>query len=391
MSNKNAVLILSFSDFESLELTLAVHSKFFPLEVNGERVKLYILQNGRGSYDCERTYTVAKRYSDLFPEDIVVVDDINPGVPYFSIKKLLNDERFKDVDLVAKLDDDVFPLTSSWLKDLYETFIQKEREIGDELAYVTSLVNNNPYGFNKLLDVMGLRDKFEETYSRVHFVGASPEHNYAPYQLLQKGEVSDGGFGTIWKLPYLARWIHKESTLCPEEFIKATRGLPTVEIYSKKRYSINCVFMRKELWDNIDNGVDSDDELMLQKYCIRNNRKIFANLSVPMCHLFFYTQRFENKDLMPLIVEKYTEWLKLPFPIALCSDKAIENENRLRFLERKISEKVIRRGALKDKVLAIKNQIKNVLPRNSLLYRLSRYIYQLLKRSYRAKKKIKRS
>lgn len=383
MNNGIAVLVLAFADYESLEISLAVHSKFFPLVVNGQRVRLFILQNGRGTYDCERTYRVAKRYSDLFPEDIVVIDDVKPGIPYFSIRSLLNDDRFKDVEFIAKLDDDVFPLTADWLTELYNTYSRKEQEIGEKLAYVTSLVNNNPYGFNKVLDIMDLRETYKSKYSRVHSVGIQGDHVHSPYRLAQKGEVGDGGFGTIWRLPYLARWIHQETTLCPDKFIAATRGLPTTEINSKNRYSINCVFMRKKLWNDINNGDDYDDELMLQKYCIKNDKKIFANLAVPMCHLFFYTQRFENKDLISLIVERYSQWLDLPFPIALCSDKKLENENRLRFLEKLISDGAVKGKPLKLKFMKAKDWIKGVLPKNSFLYDGCRGGYVVMKKAYK--------
>ena len=77
---------------------------------------------------------------------------------------------------------------------------------------------------------------------------------------------------------------------------------------------------------------------MWQKYCYHYNKKIIANLAVPMIHLFFFTQRFENKDLLPKIREVYTEYTSLPFPISLCSNKELELERRLQFIEDKINK-----------------------------------------------------
>ena len=126
-----AIVILAYSDYESLELTLAVHAKFLPYLNEGKRIKIYILQNGRGTYDCERTYKVAKRYEDLFPKDIEVVDWIAGGIPYFSIKKLFQSPNFSDITHVIKLDDDVFPLTVDWVESLWKCYQVSEEKYGE--------------------------------------------------------------------------------------------------------------------------------------------------------------------------------------------------------------------------------------------------------------------
>jgi len=72
-------------------------------------------------------------------------------------------------------------------------------------------------------------------------------------------------------------------------------------------------------------------------YCKENNKKIIAGLNVPFVHLFFYVQRDENRDLIPVIRDYFQSRLDLPFPISLCPIKEYENENRLRFLEKKRS------------------------------------------------------
>ena len=90
IKNKTAIVILAYADFESLEISLACHSRF--LDSNS---KIFILQNGRGTYDCERTYNVAKRYEILYPNNIEVVDDIPPQRPYYAIKQLLDSDRLK--------------------------------------------------------------------------------------------------------------------------------------------------------------------------------------------------------------------------------------------------------------------------------------------------------
>ncbi|WP_432633777.1 hypothetical protein [Brachyspira sp.] len=110
--NKTAIVILSYADFESLEISLAMHSKY-----NSHNADIFILQNGRETYDCERTYRVAKRYENLYPKQIKVVDWIKPQKPYFSIRELLNSEVMSKYEYICKVDDDTFPLTVNWLNN----------------------------------------------------------------------------------------------------------------------------------------------------------------------------------------------------------------------------------------------------------------------------------
>ena len=73
--------------------------------------------------------------------------------------------------------------------------------------------------------------------------------------------------GAIWRYPYIARWLHKKTTLDVERYISATKGLGVEALNAKERYSINCLFFRKELWNEIGSKFDdTDDELLLQKY-----------------------------------------------------------------------------------------------------------------------------
>ena len=80
---KIAIILLSYADYEALEISLAAYTKHMK-----PNYKLFILQNGRGTYDCERTYRVALRYKVLCPDNIEVVDWIKPQEAYFAIKEL---------------------------------------------------------------------------------------------------------------------------------------------------------------------------------------------------------------------------------------------------------------------------------------------------------------
>lgn len=327
IKKNTAIIILAYADFESLEISLACHAKFMDKDS-----KIFILQNGRGTYDCERTYNVAKRYETLYPNNIVVVDDIPPQKPYYSISQLLNSDRLKDFDYICKLDDDVFPITDGWFEHLCDTYVKQKDIYGASLGYVTSLVNNNPWGAKRVLEFTGLYEEYINKYSRDHYVGFAKDDKYVPIRFVPKGQFDDGGAGSIWKLAYLARWIHNETTLKPEQFISSTVGRGVEEVSNNERYSINCMLFEKDFWNKIDIG-SPDDEHQTLVYCKTYDKKIIADLEVPMVHLFFYPQRNENKDLINPIREYYQKWLDLSFPISICPDKLIENENRLRYLE----------------------------------------------------------
>ena len=324
-----AIVILAFADYESLELALASHAKF---SVN-MGIPIFILQNGRGTYDTERTYSVGVRYQKLFPDSIKVITHIPAQRPYKALQQLFEDKIFSKYNYIIKLDDDVMVLTEDWINKLIDCYINSFIKDGDKLAYVTSLVNNNPYGFKKIID--NCEDLASEYYSylaRPHCIGLSPNDNYNPYRLVSKDTIYGGGFGTIWQLPYVARWLHEKTTLRPEYYIEITKGLKTEEVNSRERYSINCMLFRKDLWTAISDG-NTDDEQMLHEYCLLKRKTIYADLSIPMVHIAFYSQRSEIRDMIPLIKSVYTEFLSLHFPISLCQDRLIEIENRLRFIE----------------------------------------------------------
>lgn len=326
---KTAIVLLAYADYESLELALATHAR----HTVDSGLPIFILQNGRGTYDTERTCAVGKRYEALFPGTVRLVTHIPPQEPYTAIQKLLHDPLFAAYDYVIKLDDDVMTLTPDWVDKLIDCYVQAYAQSGDRLAYVTPLVNNNPFGFKRLIESSDeLSREYFARLARPHRIGCGPEDSFNPYRLVAKEEIYDGGFGTIWQLPYIARWLHEKTTLRPDDYIRLTRDLPTVQVDANQRYSINCMLFAKGLWDDMREG-GGGDEHMLHAYCLLHKKEIYAVLSVPMVHLAFYSQREEIRDMMPKIREVYTAYLALPFPIAICGDRMIEIENRLRFME----------------------------------------------------------
>jgi hypothetical protein len=320
-----AIVMLACRDYEAMELSLACHAAYLP-----EGVPFFILQNCRGNYDAERTLAVARRYERLFPRTITVIDEFAPAAPYHSIAALLASKRFADVDVVCKVDDDAFPIAHGWLDTLIHCWTEALSQSNRALAYVTPLINNNIWGFPQTLDAMDLRDAFFAEAAIEHRVGDSGGN--APAQIVSASEIHTGTCGTIWGYPHIARWLHDRTTLDPDSFIAATRGLGPVEVPNQDRYSIGCILFRKELWAQIDDG-GRDDEHMLQQYCKRTKHRIVCARSVPFVHLAYYSQREENRDIVEEARELYEERLGHPFPIGMRKTRLLEIEARLRWLD----------------------------------------------------------
>lgn len=328
---KVAVLMLAFSDFESMEISLAAISK----TIESDDFKLFILQNGRNTYDCERTYRVAKRYENLFPKNIKVVDWITPNKPYFSILEFVKSSVMEKYDYICKIDDDTFPLRKDWLDKIIDCYDKSKNKLGESLAYVTGLVNNNPWGFLETMQIFDLEDEYIKKITRSHLAGSQYDER-EPLMLLEANHIYTGCCGTIWRNPYIARWLHEKTSFVPQEFIDKTKSLEYKEVDETKRYSINVIMFEKIFWKEIYLKNNSDDEHMCREYCIENNKKIMADLSNPFVHINFFSQREENRDLLLKFRKVYEDWLQLPYPISMCPNKDYENENRLRYIEEKI-------------------------------------------------------
>jgi hypothetical protein len=326
-----AIVILACRDYAALELALASQMAYRP-----PGVPFYVLQNCRGGYDAERTLGVARRYERLFPGVVNVVDDIVPGDPYRSIKRLLSKPEFSEIDLVCKVDDDAFPIEHQWLHHMVEAYESAERGNGRKLAYVTPLINNNGWGFPQVMRAMNLEQEYFATQAHPHFVGAGTSGRF-PLRIIPAEQIETGTNGTIWGYPHIARWLHERTTLHPDAFIAATQGLEPCDVPAQSRYSIGCILFHKSLWDEIDDG-GHDDEHMMHMYCERNDLRIVCVRRVPFVHLAYFSQREENRDIVDAAQALYGSRLGHPFPLALHADRERENEARLRWLEERLTE-----------------------------------------------------
>jgi hypothetical protein len=359
--NDSAIVMLAHSDYESLEISLAAHAKFLP-----QGVKFFILVNGRGSYDCERTLRVAKRFESLYPLSVEVIDDIKPQEPYYALKKLLESNRMRSYRYICKVDDDTFPITSDWFDQLCSVYENTYSRYGSNTAYVSGLVNNNPFGFKALLEqCSSLNSDYFAHIAREHLAGreGSSSSYYPPARIISASEIDDDICGTVWRYSYIARWLHERTSLQPEFYKEIVKNLPDVYLGSK-RYSINCILFNKDYWSLIeapDSEFPTDDEFLSEQYCRDNKMIIMVRLSVPLVHLFFFTQREENKDLVDIFRTVYSEWLGLPYPISIQSNRLLEIESRLRSLERSMQSQVFKKRRITFKERAKRNKLLRTL------------------------------
>ena len=370
IKNKTAIVLLACYDYESLEIALTSYCKYLSMDT-----KLYILQNGRGTYDCERTYRVAQRFENLYPNNIKVIDSIEPQKPYFAIRELINSKELEKYEYICKVDEDSFPITHDWLDKLCESYERNYYVYGNNLAYVSPLINNNPFGFKQIIEnSRNLKEEYFKKIARDHKAGVNsgPKEYKAEY-ILQKNEIDGGECGTIWRYSHIARWLHEKTTLFPDNFIKMTSSLEDIEI-GNIRFSINCILFAKYFWNDICSYYDSllsdDDEHLSYLYCKKSGKKTIMCQSIPFVHLFFLKHREENRDLLLKIRVLYQKRINPSFPISMMINKEYELEDRLRYIEEKIN-KISQKNKIK---IPLKNIIKKLIPHGSKRYKLIRKI-----------------
>lgn len=290
-TRNTAILILTCNDFEALEITLNQVLKTTPKDV-----KIYLLSNCKGlpgADVCEQINSIAAhaQYGRIV--------SINPGKcqpAYFGIRDAIRD-HIKE-EYIIKLDDDVFPVAENWFQELTACY---EAHQGPSLAYVSGMVNNNPYGFAQLVQLPALKDSYAKAMPFLHQAGLFAP-GYQKIRINKPGEADPGGWGTVWQFPQLARWIHNETTLQPDRYISLIRDLPDASFDVSVRYSINVMLFQREFWEKIA-GSGSDDEEMINKYCYEHNMEVFISQKTPFVHMYFGPQRKFLLD-MPSSIRK---------------------------------------------------------------------------------------
>lgn len=291
--SNTAILVLTCNDFEALDVTINQVLRTTPKEV-----PIYLLSNcaGLAGADiCEDMCRFASR------AQYGRVHWINPGKrqhAYYGIRDAIKDQIKEDY--ILKLDDDVFPVAEGWLESLIACY---KRQDPETIAYVSGLVNNNPYGFSRLARLPELAEAFDKQMSFPHVTGEFVP-GYQDFHIQDPGEIDPGGWGTIWQFPHLARWIHEETSLQPDRYQSLVKDLGEEEFDTSIRYSINVMLFERDMWGKVFSG-GTDDEEMFHLYCKENNLRIVVQENIPFVHLYFGPQKRYLVDIMEKVREAY--------------------------------------------------------------------------------------
>lgn len=346
--NKTCIVLLACNDYESTQLTVA------NLLVNTpSNIPIYFLPNSMAdSFDADRVKEIGQIYSKMFPGRFVYANWIKPSFPYQALGDLIYSPQLKQFDYICKIDDDVFPITNNWIENLATCFAKHD---SPDLGYVTGLINNNPWGFAEIVEIMGLEEEYKTLVPKYTIAGKNIK-GYMQEEKIISPEIGRGGFGTVWQFPHLARWIHRKTSLSPETFIEKTKNLSEKEISNQLRYSIGCMFFRKEEWAKVYNG-SKTDEKMWHIYCKTNNKRNYSALNVPMVHLFFYNQRLFNKSILSEIYEVYRTFVGEKLTLLWDNSSAC----KFSFMEERIKEiesKKHRRSNFRESLMKMSNALR---------------------------------
>lgn len=323
--SERALIVLTSYEFESLQLTLnALNYTLDPEE------RIVIILNGKPNYAGAIAERISREWAAQDHSHRFVVRPLSSGgKAYWAIKEILEQfEPLKYTKYICKIDDDIIPLRKKWmdhLADIYSTLDNSDKKIG----FVTGLINNNNWGFAELIDIFDKRTEYEQI---------SNYNNIAGQRIIKEKEVANGAFGSVWKNPYLAWWIHQWTSLCPNEFINRTANLGLKEILPDIHYSIGCIFFEKSFWlepEIPDNKETAFDELMLHQLCIQANLQKWAVMNKPIIHLFYYTQRLPNKDILLPITNSLSTFFN---DSTFRNVRRINLEDRFIMLEEKLYE-----------------------------------------------------
>lgn len=291
---KRCLIILACADYESLSINLNVLNHTIECET-----PIVIILNGGSSFAANQVECIAREWAKMERNRYVVKPIRSGGSPLHSILEVIREfEPLKDAEQICKLDEDVIPIRYGWLGNLSKEFLRRD---DTSLGFITGLINNNCWGFDKMLDIFGQRDNFKSIQNYKYTVGQWGE------RIVQSGEVDSNQFGTIWRSPYIARWLHSWSSLDARNFLDKTRDLDVARINSNIAYSIGCIYSSKELWMSINPEESSSDEYLINKYCFDNALDKWAVMSEPIIHLYYYTHRTTNYDLSELVANELAD------------------------------------------------------------------------------------
>jgi hypothetical protein len=293
-----AIVLLAAYDFESLQLTLlALDHTIAQDEI------VVIILNGKKGINSEHVERISRNWAKSRENKYVVKPPCCGNDPYFAIKEILNNyDILANVNYICKIDDDIIPIKHGWLSCLEKEYNRLTNN-GEQIGFLTTLINNNTWGFNELVNILGLRDEYLKLFDyNTNILGKE----------IEKGKIENGFCGTVWEYPYIANWIHEKTSLNLDYYSKVTNDFQIKAIDPNTHYSIGLIYFEKHLWNKIKtrNDFSSFDELLLHNYCKVNKLSKWVLMDQPTVHLFYHTQRIANDKLIESFKIEFSNYFK---------------------------------------------------------------------------------
>lgn len=194
-------------------------------------------------------------------------------------------EYYQRAQWFYKLDEDIF-LTEGTLESMMRTFITAQESEPFNIGVTAPLIPLNGYGYIRILDQFGLRDRYEERFDMV-LSGAYPDKKI-------ESDVDAAAFmwGVTGEIPRLDDLNRKVSCSCKYSFCNV-------------RFSIGCILYSKEFWDKMEGaypygtsqpGDVGEDEAHLCAHTILKSHILVIDESSVVGHFSFGAQTEGMKE-----------------------------------------------------------------------------------------------
>ena len=185
--------------------------------------------------------------------------------------------------LIFKLDEDIF-LCEGFFENMLRAY-EHAKEGPYEAGVIAPLLPVNGYGHVRVLEKLGLSEKYEELFGGKPVYAAGPEH-------------------IIENDPRVARFFWGEGGFVPsiDEMNRKFSAEPLEERACPVRFSIGAILFERSLWENMHYfevnmryPVGMDEESMCA-YCINASRPILVSENVVVGHFSFGPQNAAMKE-----------------------------------------------------------------------------------------------
>ncbi len=194
-------------------------------------------------------------------------------------------EYYRDAQWFYKMDEDIF-LTEGTLESMMKTFIRVREFEPCNVGVVAPLIPLNGYGYIRILDRIGLRDRYEEKFDTVLSGG------YPDKKIESDAEAAAFMWGATGEIPRL------------DELNRAfarTGGYSFCNV----RFSIGCILYSRAFWDKMDGaypyatglpGDVGEDEVRLCARTVLKSYVLAVDESCVVGHFSFGPQTEGMKD-----------------------------------------------------------------------------------------------